>query len=260
MPIITLTTDWNKNDYYLAVIKGRILSLCPEARIVDISHQVPSFSIRQAAFLVKNSYMHFPEDTIHIIGVSSAAAPKGKFIATKVNNQYFLTYDTGIFGQIFKNEPEEIVEINPGGKEFDIFPEFSVLVDAACQLVKAGSLNTIGTKTVDYIKTVPLRAAIEDSTITGRIIYIDSYRNAITNITRELFERVGQNRPFEILVQSERYRITKINKTYSETTLGELLALFNTIDLLEIAMNHGNVADLLALDTDSSVIRINFKE
>jgi S-adenosylmethionine hydrolase len=259
MPVITLTTDWNKNDYYLAVIKGRILSLCPDAKIIDISHQVPSFNIRQAAFLIKNSYLHFPEETIHIIGVSSAAAPNGKFLATKVNNQYFLTYDTGIFGQIFKNEPEEIVEINSQGKEFDIFPEFSVLIDVACQLINGGTLNTIGTEAKDFIKTVPLRAAIEDSTITGRIIYIDSYRNAITNVTRELFERIGQDRPFEILVQSERYRITKINKTYGETTLGELLALFNTIDLLEIAMNHGNVADLLALDTDSSV-RIKFKE
>jgi S-adenosylmethionine hydrolase len=259
MPVITLTTDWNKNDYYLAVIKGRLLGLCPDAKIIDISHQVPAFNIRQAAFLIKNSYLHFPDETIHIIGVSSSAAPNGKFLATKVNNQYFLTYDTGIFGQIFKNEPEEIVEINSTDKEFDIFPEFSVLIDAACKLIKGGTLSTIGTPAKDIIKTVPLRAAIEDSTITGRIIYIDSYRNAITNITRELFERVGENRPFEILVQSERYRITKINKTYSETTLGELLALFNTIDLLEIAMNHGNVADLLALDTDSSV-RVKFKE
>lgn len=258
MPVITLTTDWNKNDYYLAMVKGRIMSLCPETRIIDISHQVPAFNIRQAAFLIKNSYSHFPEGTIHIIGVSSATVLIGKFLATKVNNQYFLTYDTGIFGQIFKNEPEEIVEINSSGKESDIFPEFSVLVDAACQLINRGTLSTIGTTAKDYIKTVPLRAAIEDSTITGRIIYIDSYRNAITNITKELFERVGQNRPFEILVQSERYRITKINKTYSETTLGELLAIFNTIDLLEIAMNHGNVADLLALDTDSS-IRIKFR-
>lgn len=258
MPVITLTTDWNKNDYYLAMVKGRIMSLCPETRIIDISHQVPAFNIRQAAFLIKNSYLHFPEGTIHIIGVSSATVLIGKFLATKVNNQYFLTYDTGIFGQIFKNEPEEIVEINSSGKESDIFPEFSVLVDAACQLINRGTLSTIGTTAKDYIKTVPLRAAIEDSTITGRIIYIDSYRNAITNITKELFERVGQNRPFEILVQSERYRITKINKTYSETTLGELLAIFNTIDLLEIAMNHGNVADLLALDTDSS-IRIKFR-
>ncbi len=259
MPVITLTTDWNNNDYYLAAVKGQIISQCPEARIIDISHKIPAFSIRQAAFIVKNSYQHFPVGTIHIIGVNSATAPAGRCLVTEVEGHFFLTYDTGIFGQIFKNELEEIIEIDTSTHKFGIFPEFSVFSDIACKLANGVKPGSLGKPVNDYIKTVPLRAAIEDATIIGRVIYIDSYRNAITNITKDTFERIGQNRPFEIMVQTEGNRITKINKTYGETTLGELLALFNTIDLLEIAMNHGNVADLLALDTDSNV-RIKFKE
>ncbi|MCD6597903.1 MAG: SAM-dependent chlorinase/fluorinase [Bacteroidales bacterium] len=259
MSVITLTTDWNKNDYYLAAIKGQIISQCPEARIIDISHQIIPFNIREAAFLIKNSYKHFPKGTIHIIGVNSAIAPAGRCLATEVDAQFFITYDTGIFGQIFKNELDEIIEIDILAHESGVFSEFSVFCDLACKLANGAKPNSLGKPVDDYIKTVPLRAAIEDSTIVGHVIYIDSYRNAITNITKETFERIGKNRPFEIMVQSEGNRITKINKTYGETTLGELLALFNTIDLLEIAMNHGNAADLLALDTDSSV-RIKFKE
>ncbi|RLD31139.1 MAG: hypothetical protein DRI73_09275 [Bacteroidetes bacterium] len=259
MPVITLTTDWNKNDFYLAAVKGKIISQCPEARIIDISHEIQAFNIRQAAFLIKNSYKHFPTGTIHIIGINTAAAPAMRCLATEVDGQFFLTYDTGIFGQIFKNELEKIIEIDISAHEFGIFPELSVFTDIACKLANGVKLDTLGIPVSDYTKTVPLRAAIEDSTIIGRVIYIDSYRNAITNITKETFERIGQGRSFAIMVQSDRYRITKINKTYGETTLGELLALFNTIGLLEIAMNHGNAADLLALDTDSSV-RIEFKE
>lgn len=259
MPVITLTTDWNKNDFYLAAVKGQIISQCPEVRIIDISHEIQAFNIRQAAFLIKNSYQHFPKGAIHIIGINTAAAPASRCLATEVDGQFFLTYDTGIFGQIFKNELEDIIEIDTSAYEFGIFPELSVFTDIACKLANGTKLDSLGTPVSDYTKTVPLRAAIEDTTIIGRIIYIDSYRNAITNITKETFDRICQGRSFAIMVRSERYRITKINKTYGETTLGELLALFNTIGLLEIAMNHGNAADLLALDTETSV-RIEFKD
>jgi len=93
--------------------------------------------------------------------------------------------------------------------------------------------------------------------IIGSVVYIDSYSNAITNITADLFYRIGNKRKFQIFVQSNTNKITKINKTYNETTEGELLALFNSLDLLEIAMNGGPAAQILSLDLDSTV-RIRF--
>ena len=71
MHIITLTSDWNDYDYYVASLKGKLLTNCPDVRIVDISHQVRLFNTAQAAFLVRNSYPNFPENTIHIIAVNS---------------------------------------------------------------------------------------------------------------------------------------------------------------------------------------------
>ena len=257
MSIITLTTDWNKDDYYLAAIKGQLIGLCTDATIVDISHQVPSFNIRYAAFLIKNSYAHFPEGTIHIIGVNSTSVSSSRFLAVKVDKQYFLAYDTGIFGLLFKEEPTEVVEIKSEVRDKVTFPEISVFGRTACKIIQGKKLEDIGKTTSKFTKTVPLRAAIENSTITGSVIYIDSYRNAITNITRELFKRVGKGRKFEILIQSDHYRVTKINANYGETTMGELLAIFNSIELLEIAINRGNAADLLGLSTNS-VVRIKF--
>jgi S-adenosylmethionine hydrolase len=98
---------------------------------------------------------------------------------------------------------------------------------------------------------------IDESVINGSIVYIDSYRNAITNIPKELFEKIGKNRPFDVFIQSNHYKINKINKTYSETSAGELLALFNSLNLLEIAISSGNAADLLNLNINS-IIRIKF--
>lgn len=259
MPIITLTTDWNKDDYYLAAVKGQIISLSPDTKIVDISHQIPSFNVRQAAFLIKNSYTHFPEGTVHIIGVNSTSSSKSRFLLVSVDKQHFLTYDTGIFGLLFKEEPEEVIEIQLEDIDQVTFPELTVFARTACDIVQGKKLSDLGKTTTQFTKTIPLRAAIDDSTITGSVIYIDSYRNAITNVTRELFSRIGQGRKFEILIQSDHYKVSKINTNYGETTMGELLALFNSIDLLEIAINRGNAADLLGLSTNST-IRINFLE
>jgi len=256
MPVITLTSDWIKDDYYLGAVKGRILNQCPEARIIDMSHKIPSFNVRQAAFILKNSYQHFPGGTVHIIGINSTSGPEMRILGIQVENQYFLTYDNGIYGLIFRDEPAEAVEIKIS-KETHLFPELTILADAACHLAVGKELKDLGKTVKNFAKTIPLRATMDDSGISGSIIYIDSYQNAISNITRELFERVRQNRNFEILVQSNKYRINRINNNYGETTTGEILAVFNSVDLLEIAINRGNAAGLLGLDINSSV-RVNF--
>jgi S-adenosylmethionine hydrolase len=108
-------------------------------------------------------------------------------------------------------------------------------------------------------KQVPMLPTIDESVINGSVIYIDSYKNAFTNINRELFDQIGKGRPFDIFVQSNHNRINRLNKRYGESSLGEMLALFNSIGLLEIAINGGNAADLLNLSINSSV-RIKFKE
>jgi S-adenosylmethionine hydrolase len=91
------------------------------------------------------------------------------------------------------------------------------------------------------------------------VIHIDSYQNAITNISRELFLRVGGGKAFHIFVQSKHYKIDRINKRYNETEEGELLAIFNSSGLLEIAIRNGNAAGLMKLNTNST-IRVEFKE
>ncbi|MBU0764442.1 MAG: SAM-dependent chlorinase/fluorinase, partial [Bacteroidetes bacterium] len=104
-----------------------------------------------------------------------------------------------------------------------------------------------------------LLPVIEDATIFGSVVYIDSYQNVVTNITRELFEQVRKNRSFEIIPQNYVYKINKINTAYNQTSEGELLAIFNSLGLLEIAIRNGNAAELMNLDTRSK-IRIKFHD
>lgn len=256
MSIITLTTDWNANDYYVGAVKGKLLTQCPTAVIVDISHQIQSFNIHQAAFVLRNAYSSFPEGTIHIIGVNTEGAHDQPFLLIKYENHYFVGTDNGIFGLLFVNEPEIIISVKTRDK-IPPFSGISILTDTACKLLNGIQPDTLGSRITSYKKRIPIRAAFDESVINGSIIYIDSYKNVITNITRELFERVGKNRPFEIFVRSNHYKIDRINNFYNETSPGEILAIFNSIGLLEIAMNMGNVADLMDLSVNAS-IRVKF--
>ena len=260
MHIITLTSDWNASDYYIASLKGKLLSICPEVRIVDINHNVKLFNTAQAAFVVRNSYPNFPENTIHIIAVNSEPVEGGQLLAARMNNQYFLCADNGILGLLGGPEPELVIKIKETPEQPSAsFISMSIFASVACALSTGTPLKKLGTPIIDYNKQVPLRATIEDHTITGSVIFIDSYDNAITNVSKDLFDRVGNGKPFKIYVQSKHYMVERINIRYNESPPGELLAIFNAVGLLEIAIRNGNAAGLLKLNT-SSTIRIEFKE
>jgi len=258
MHIITITSDWNDNDYYIASLKGKLLSACPDTTIVDITHRIKPFNTSQAAFVLRNSYHNFPEETIHIIAVNTEPEEGKKLLTARLNNQYFLCADNGIIGLLGTPGPELVVDIDaPEKPGSNSFISLSVFSEIACLLVKGKDMKELGTITESYIKQIPLRPTLEDHTITGSVIYVDSYQNAITNISREFFTHVGKGRAFKIYVQSKHYILEQINDRYNETPPGELLAIFNSVGLLEIAIRNGNAAGLLKLNT-SSTIRIEF--
>ena len=258
MPVITITSDWNNNDYYLAAVKGQLLKLNENFSIVDISHNIKPFNLNQAAFVIRNSFEHFPENSIHLIFVDSEPSGDRKYMAIKALNQYFIGTDNGIFSLILNEKKGEIIELDSLEPEnSNSFPGLYTFTNAAFRLSNGESLQSLGKQLSAYSERIPLRATIEENSISGGVIYIDSYGNAITNITKEIFNRVGNNREFEIYVQSKHYTISQIQKSYNEVQGGELLAVFNSTGLLEIAINSGNASKLLNLNQNST-IRVEF--
>ncbi|MCP4310000.1 MAG: SAM-dependent chlorinase/fluorinase [Bacteroidetes bacterium] len=259
MHIITLTSDWNHDDYYVASLKGKLISRCPDVRIVDISHQVETFKSAAAAFMVRNSFHNFPNGTIHIIGVNTEPEKKKRLLAASVDGHYFICADNGILGMLGA-EPDQVVEI-PEKPEHQsaTFISLSLFADTACSLAEGSPIEKLGVRAKEYDIPAPLKPTLGENTITGSVLYIDSYENAITNISKEFFERTGKGKPFTIFVQSKHNMLEKINNRYNETPDGELLAIFNSLGLLEIAIRNGNAAGLLNLTTDST-IRVDFKE
>ncbi len=259
MSVITLTSDWNKNDFYSAAIKGKLLSETG-ASIVDISHNIGLYNIAQAAFVVGSSFSYFPKNTIHMILVRAELDKNNCLLAAKYRDHYFIASDSGILSLIFEEAPEKLVEIKLSPEQqLDSFPELSHYANAAIAIAKGRKLSDIGSRISNYRQQIRLQPSFDESEIIGNITYIDSYKNAITNIKKDLFEQVAAGRNFTIYVKSNFDRIDRISTFYSESSTGDLLALFNTQGLLEIAIYNGKAAELLNLETNNN-IRIKFHD
>src|SRR5690606_16410439 len=135
MGIITLTTDLGNTDFYQAALKGSLLSLYPDVRIVDISHSVPPFDIQHAAYVLRNAYPYFPPKPVHLIGIVSVFNDDTRFIAVRYRDHYFVGSDNGIFSLMFEGSPDEIVELNiMQDLRYLHFPLTDIFSKAACHL------------------------------------------------------------------------------------------------------------------------------
>ncbi len=189
MGVITICSDWNGRDYYLAALKGRLLSLCEDAQIVDLSHTIESYNISQAAYLVKNAYHYYPEGSIHIVAVNSEINSENAHVLIYNKGHYFIGADNGMFNLIFRDQPEVIRQLPANDKELNLlnFPELAVFAPAAAHIYNKGKISKLGKKLDSLYNMVPIRALIQKDTMTGKVISIDSYGNATVNISKDRF-------------------------------------------------------------------------
>jgi len=264
MAIVTLTTDWGIKDHYLASVKGSLLKNIPDVQIVDISHGIPAFDINQASYILKSCFHDFPEGSIHLIGVNSDASPKFPHVAVKYDNHYFIGADNGVFSLMFNKKPEAIValEIIQATEKYT-FSTKDVFIEATKQLIEGKPIEELGFQRDELTKMMSFEPVVEKDSdgsvsIIGKVIYVDQYENAITNINRDLFDEQGKKRAFKISFNSFKNIISTISETYSDVSVSEACALFDSNNLLEIAVNQGNAGSLLGLYYDTK-IRISFE-
>ncbi len=251
MPPVTLTTEWKPDDIYTGIIKGKLSSLCPGVSIIDNACNIPAFDILHASFIVRNTYLNYPKGSVHIICVHSESIKEQSYLVVRARGHYFIGTDNGIFSLILNGEPDEIIKLD----NKDESDELDIFAKAAAHLISGREASEIGRPLKQITERVPFRATIEKDTITGSIIFIDSYGNAISNITREVFLRVFEGKDFRILIQSNKNHTDRIVRKYSDAGIGDLLTRFNSLDLLEIAINGANVSELLSLGI-GTVVRI----
>jgi S-adenosyl-L-methionine hydrolase (adenosine-forming) len=252
MPVVTLTTEWKPDDIYNGIIKGKLSSLSPGTIIIDNAANIPAFNLAHAAFIIRNTFENYPEGSVHLICVHSEAVKEQDYLIVKARNHFFIGTDNGIFNLILNSEPEETVKIDNRGSH----NELEIFARTAAHLLSGKLPSELGKRVKSISERIPLRATIDKDVIIGSIIFIDSYGNAISNITREVFSRVFEKKNYRILIQSNKNFTEHISDRYSDVPVGELLAKFNQMDLLEIAINGADVSELLSIEV-GSVVRID---
>ncbi len=267
-PIITLTSDFGTKDYFVGAVKGRIYSELPQAKIVDISHEIIPFSINETAYVIKNAYIHFPKGSIHIIAVDSEWSSENRHLAFFLDGHYFICANNGIMSLIISDfQPEKIIEIEVPNLENNTYFLHN-FVTAACHIARGGKLNLIG-KQIDSIKQIKeFKPFIntDKNQIIGHIVYVDNFGNVISNIDKKTFANISNGRKFEI--KARYYTFNKILKKYNDIVNydselekrnddGKKLAIFNKDDFLEIAIYRSN---LQSVGGASSLLGLNYRD
>ncbi len=254
MAIITLTSDWGSKDHYTGAVKGAILRLMPEARIVDVSHHIPPFDLNQAAFIIRNVYPSFPEGTVHILAINTEAGTDTPHTVVCHRGHYFIGADNGIFSLLFDEKPDRIFELDIiQDSDYFTFSTRDVFAKAACHIASGKPVEELGFIKDKLLQKMAFQPVIQGDLIRGKVIYIDSYENVFVNITEKLFRSTVKNRKFAITFRSMNYRITSISKSYKDVSQGDMLALFSASGYIEIAIREGKASSLLGLKMDQLV-------
>lgn len=264
MPVITLTSDYGLTDHHLASVKGSLIKEMDACQIVDITHSIEPGNFFEAAFVLRNCYDDFPKGTVHLIAVQELSE-NNRLLAAEIDDHYFLAADQGIITLI---NPEvkinKVVEIDLK-QEKTLFPARDILSKAASHILRGGSLDLLGRIVKNYKESTIMRPRLSNdgSVILGSVVYVDNFGNLITNISKKTFLEAAKDRDYEIVLP-RRQLIRRIQEEYYPSSPGSVIALFNSQNLLEIALSgargkeYNGANTLLGIEVQGT-ISVNFK-
>ncbi len=253
MQIVTITTDLSHNDYALAALKGCLLNrLCtqPAVQLVDIAHGISGFDIVAGAFALGGAWQYFPIGTIHLVWLSIEYAQERKFLAFAKDGHYFVGPDNGFFSLLFPHLQCIVFAIEHS--EDVNFKAQQLYAFVAEHIASGRPLEQIGEPVQSIRQAIALHPVIGANFIRGIVVQVDSFGNAVTNVSRQLFESIGQGRSFTL--QFKRHApLCILSQRYSDVPVGEAMCLFNHAGYLKIAVYMGKATTLLGLELEDMV-------
>jgi len=243
--IITLTTDFGEGSYYIGSMKGVILGIVPDARIVDVTHSISQGDVLSAAFVVFSAYSYFPPGTVHVIVVDPGVGSARPIIAAKIDGHLFLAPDNGVLGLILQKKRADAIRkvINRRyfpGKISSTFHGRDIFAPAASHLARGLAVSKLGPAFSSPVMLNISGPKFVKNRIEGTIIYVDSFGNCISNISRDLLDK-GVD-PSAVTVGVKNRKIRGLFDFYAEKKKGTLMALFGSSGFLEIAVTGASAA------------------
>ena|SRR5581483_12362886 len=255
-PVLALVTDFGTRDHYAGTMKGVALGICPEATIVDITHDVPPHDVIGGALELAAAYRYFPAGTIFLVVVDPGVGSSRRGIAAEAGDFKFVAPDNGVLTLVLDETPaKKIVELTERryarptvSRTFEGRDRFA---PAAAWLAKGVELSALGRPAGSIHRLeIPHPTATADA-LNGQVLRIDRFGNLITNIDRKTFQRLAQDAAFEISVGS--HLVPRVVSTYADVPAGEICALFGSTDHLEIAANGRSAAAEPRLERGAAV-------
>jgi hypothetical protein len=248
--IITLTTDFGLSDPYVAMMKGVILSINPSARLVDVTHQVGTGSISQAALLIRETFPYFPEGTVHLAVVDPGVGSDRRLIALQAASHFFVGPDNGLFWPLFRDfEGTRVVHLTQSRYFLPsithTFHGREIFAPVAAHLSLGLSLESLGPAVQDLRKMTVPRPYVQGGVLCGQVIRVDNFGNLVTNISARELTAFLESAPPRI--EAGKLVIRKLSRIYADCEEGEPLALINSSNLLEIAVNLGRASEYIGL-------------
>ncbi len=254
MPIITLTTDFGLADGYVGTMRGVILSIAPEATLIDLSHEVQAQDVRAAAFVLYQAVPFFPPETLHVVVVDPGVGSQRRALAVRTSQGIFIAPDNGVLSYVLATADvyEAISLTNPAYQLPQVSTTFhgrDVFAPAAAHLATGVPLEKLGPRAINLVRLpFPRPETTPSGDLITHVMHIDRFGNLILDVTADQVHE-------ETIMELKECKIEGLSRTFADVAHGELLAYVGSSrDHVEIAMREGHAARELGIHAGDKVL------
>lgn len=248
---ITITTDTGKDSVYVSAFKGILYSVIKNITITELHADIPMRDVKMAAFHVRYSYPHYPDDTLHIIDVDSSFVLHKNLLYTRVGKQHFLSLDNGVLSLIHPGMEMQVFQVKLPEEAGTL--RYHKFAFAASHILNNTRTPDIFQPTISYRTYEIQLPKIIGNRITAEVVSIDIFGNCITSLSHDLLESHRKGRKVKVLLRWGE-SIDNIHESYYQVDDADYVCIVNSMGLMEIALKNANASQLLGIQLKSPVI------
>jgi hypothetical protein len=261
-PLVALLTDFRTQDHYVGAVKGAILSVCPEAALVDVTHDIPAHDIEAGAFALLASYRAFPTHTVFLAVVDPGVGTQRRGLAAHASGYRFVAPDNGLLSHVLRESASAEVRQLTNSSLFRLtisstFHARDVFGPVAGRLAAGTAFDQVGPVVEDPVLLARGGASQLSATEwKGRVLHVDAFGNMTTDVTRSDFDRIlaacdGDPTRMTVIVEGSTIPFAE---AYADVAEGEALALLGSSARVEVAVNGGSAARVLGAARGTPVL------
>jgi S-adenosylmethionine hydrolase len=258
MPIV-LITDFGTDDYRVPRLKGVIYSTNPDAEVIDGTHGIKAMDIAAGAYVLGLTAAEFPDEVVFMAEVGAGSTPDEKsLVLTNNRGQIFVLPDNGLATFVIKDSGIKSVYAITNEELFDKpiadLSSHQVLGKIAAKIATGYAPEKVGPAVTSPVMLDIKDAAITDGKLKGYVVFIDHFGNCLTNITGEDTEQYGLTAGDSISININGTKVSAVTgNEYGDVPVGEVVALINSLDTLQLSINHGNFSSSYNVNTGMTV-------